>query len=214
MKQMVKKRFLFAILLVVFSFSAFAQQRVTDSLNNTYKQEILLNPINFIAGGFEVGYGKIRGNKNMRLLVGYYFLEEPSFLDDDDFSVDEKYTNMEGFRGEFQYLYLAPTRNNFRYYVGGFITLKNISLQVSKKVTMPTSSITTEYTAKAFAGSLGIIFGTRIYTYENIFVDVFTGGGLTIPFSSSNIDDVNFGAISPVKKSINPRGGLTLGYAF
>lgn len=62
--------------------------------------------------------------------------------------------------------------------------------------------------------SAGIILGMRQYVMDNIFFDAYIGGGVNIPVSSEKIDDVHLDVVNPYKRSINPRAGITFGYAF
>lgn len=212
-----KKHFLAIIVLLVacqLVNGQYRKQKDKDSANNTYNQAFLINPLNFFVGGFEIGYEKIKNTKSYKLFGGYYFLDNPSFYEDPDPVISDKYANLEGFRLEFQYLHIKPVKNDFRYYGGAYAVAKGMSMDVSRTAAGSSSTVTTDYTARAFSGSLGVIAGVRTYIYENIFMDAFIGGGITFPFSGSFIDDIHIDVVNPFKRSINPRAGFSVGIAF
>lgn len=202
------------------SFSAFSQQSLRDTTRNNYRQEFLLNPFAFFVGGFEVGYGSINKKQHLRRVFGgYYFAEDPGFYNDQDNTPtinnpEVTYKNMEGFRLEGQYLFLKPTDGGLRFYGGPFAVFKTINMDISRRVTTAQTTIISNYNARASSGILGVIAGARSYVMDNVFVDLYIGGGITVPFSSSNIDDVHLEVLNPYKRSINPRGNITIGLAF
>lgn len=219
------KKFLFFAVLLAITVTAFGQRRqhMRDSIRNTYRQEFLLNPFPFFVGGFEVGYGNINAKqRNHRIFAGYYYSDNPGFYNDEEgnngtvsSTVDVTYKNMEGFRIEGQYLFMRPTDGDIRLYFGPYAIFKTMSIDVSRvDRSSPTVSQTINYTARGTSGSFGVLLGLRTYLTDNFFVDYYVGGGLTIPFSGSNIDDVHLDVVNPYKKSINPRLGVSVGYAF
>lgn len=216
------KRYIFFAILFTIVFSSFGQQRLRDSVRNSYRQEFLLNPFSFFVGGFEVGYGNISAKQhNRRIFAGYYYSENPGFYNDGDGSsstinnTNVTYKNMEGFRLEGQYLFMKPTDGDIRLYFGPYAIFKTISMDVSK-VDRSSSTVTQtlNYKARGTSGSIGVMLGLRTYIMDNFFVDYYIGGGITIPFSGYNIDDVHLDVLNPYKRSVNPRLGATIGYAF
>ncbi len=217
------KRYLFFAILFTVVFSSFGQQRLRDSVRNSYKQEFLLNPLPFFVGGFEIGYGQINAKqRNHRIFAGYYYSDNPGYYNDEEgnngttnTTTTVTYRNMEGFRLEGQYLFMRPTDGDIRLYFGPYAIFKTISMDVSR-VDKSSSTVTqtVNYTAKGTSGSFGVLMGLRTYLTDNFFVDYYLGGGITIPFSGSNIDDVHLDVLNPYKRSINPRLGVTIGYAF
>jgi hypothetical protein len=211
---------IFLPLLLLFAMqTAFAQKgRTADSLRNTYNREFLLNPFSFFVGGFEMGYGMINSkNHAVRFFGGYYFSENPSsYNEEEPFGVTPTYTrkNMEGARFEFQYLLLKPASSGMRFYGGPYGVVKTISMDVSRTINGSSTVTTLNYKARATAVSAGILLGMRQYVMDNIFFDAYIGGGINIPVSSEKIDDVHLDVVNPYKRSINPRAGLTFGYAF
>ncbi len=209
-----KKGFI-TILLLLFCFSSsFAQQLKKDSLSDSYSQEFLLNAASFAVGGFEIGYGSISNSRNKRLFLGYYFMENPEFYNAEEFPVTTTHRNMEGFRAEFQYLFMKPTDAQKRFYGGGYALFKTINMDITKQATAGNTTTTLDYTANATAAGVGVIGGIRVYMIDNFFADLFIGGGIIIPVSSNNIDDVHLDVRNPYKRSINPRAGISFGIAF
>lgn len=209
-----KKALLAFTALILFCTHSFAQQTEKDSLSNTYKKEFLLNAASFAVGGFEIGYGQIKNNRNNRLFLGYYFSESPDFYGTEEFlPLATEYKNMEGFRAEFQHLFMKPTKSQLRYYGGGYAVFKTIRMDISKTAFSSSTTTSIDYTANAVSGGFGIIGGVRAYIIDNFFVDIYLGGGVIIPFSSKNIDDVHLDVLNPYKRSINPRAGISLGIA-
>lgn len=212
-----KKIFLPLLLLCIIQ-TAFAQKgRTADSLRNTYNREFLLNPLPFFVGGFEIGYGMINTkSRSLRFIGGYYFSENPgAYNDEEPLSSSPTYVrkNMEGARLEVQYLLMKPTTSGMRFYGGPYGVLKTISMDVSRTINGSSTVTTLNYKARATAISAGIVLGMRQYVMDNIFFDAYIGGGINIPVSSEKIDDVHLDVVNPYKRSINPRAGLTFGYA-
>ena len=121
------KKLIFSILALSIVLCAKAQSHHKDSVRNTYRQEVLLNPFAFFVGGFEMGYGKINAanNRLTRGFAGYYISENAEPYGDD-------FKNMEGARFEIQHLFIKPTDGRLRYYAGGFLVYKTI--KIDKKV--------------------------------------------------------------------------------
>ena len=46
------------------------------------------------------------------------------------------------------------------------------------------------------------------------FIDLFIGGGPTIPVGGGDGEYINLDVVNPYKRSINPKAGLTFGIAF
>ncbi len=198
------KKLIFSILALSIVLCAKAQSHHKDSVRNTYRQEVLLNPFAFFVGGFEMGYGKINAanNRLTRGFAGYYISENAEPYGDD-------FKNMEGARFEIQHLFIKPTDGRLRYYAGGFLVYKTI--KIDKKV-----SPTVNYfeTIKGSAVSFGLIVGVRNYVADNFFIDLFIGGGPTIPVGGGDGEYINLDVVNPYKRSINPKAGLTFGIAF
>lgn len=215
-----KKALLSIIALMLLCQVAEAQQKQAfkDSLRDSYTQEFVINPFSFFVGGFELGYGKIKNNRNTRGILGYYYSENPDFYDDgydNSFpSTTVKYKNMEGFRAEFQYLFMKPTDGGLKYYGGPYGIFKTIKMDITRTSVSSNATVVSDYVARGTSGSVGVIAGVRSFAFDNIFIDLYIGGGITFPFSGSNIDDVHLSVLNPYKRSINPRAGLTLGLAF
>ncbi|MDL5049500.1 hypothetical protein QQ054_26130 [Oscillatoria amoena NRMC-F 0135] len=213
-----KKIFLPLLLLCIIQTASAQKTRTADSLRNSYKREFLLSPLSFFVGGFEVGYGMINSKgRNLRFIGGYYFSENPgAYNEDEPLTSTPTYTrkNMEGARLEVQYLLMKPSTNGMRFYGGPYGVVKTISMDVSRTINGSSTVTTLNYKARATAVSAGIILGMRQYVMDNIFFDAYIGGGVNIPVSSEKIDDVHLDVVNPYKRSINPRAGITFGYAF
>lgn len=212
------KRCLLLLAIICISITTFAQQSHRDTIRNNFKQEFLLNPFSFFVGGFEVGYGSINAKQhNRRLFAGYYYSENPGFYNDESpiNNIEYTYKNMEGFRLEGQYLFMKPTDGGLRFYGGAYAIFKTIKMDITKVDRSSSTNIqTVNYNASATSGSVGIMAGARNYIMDNLFVDLYVGGGITMPFSSNSIDDVHLETLNPYKRSINPRAGITFGLAF
>lgn len=198
-----KKIFFIAVLAAV-GIQAAAQQGLKDSIKNTYRNEVLLRPLSFFVGGFEVGYGRITKNNkgNFRLLAGYFFSENAITYDG---RFDEA-SNMEGFKVEAQYLGTRPVDGGTRYYAGGYSYFKTISLDIKDNLR--------SYTANGSALGLGIILGIKSYAVDNFFLDFYLGGGPNISLAHTYEDDVDISVLNPYKRAIVPRAGLTVGLSF
>lgn len=182
---------------------AYSQSKKLDSLRTTYTQEFILNPLPFFVGGFEVGYGAVTPTTLKRATIGYYFSEEaPSYGSD--------LTNMEGIRIDLQYLKLKPMDGGMRFFLGGYLNYKAISMD--KEIQDVTTSKTVSVSGSAI--SVGVLFGMRTFLEENFFIDMYAGGGPTISLNRANEDDVHLPFVNPYKRSINPRLSLSVGIAF
>jgi len=218
-----KKIFLLSVAVLLFS-SAFSQKKALDSLRNTYKRGFMINPFSFFVGGFELGYGMMNSRmREAKIYAGYYFLENPGPYNDRDNNSTittnpnaTTFKNMEGARFEVQYLFFRPAEDALRYFVGGYATFKTIKMDVSKvnNTSGGSSTIRTDYTARGSALGVGIVLGIRGYIMDNLFVDIYTGGGINFSLDHRYEDDVNLDVVNPYKKAIIPRGGLSLGIAF
>lgn len=211
------KKLLFAVIISLLVYTqSFSQDLVRDSLLNTYKKEFYVSLANFAVGGFELGYGTIKGNRGAKLFLGYYSSSTPDFYDRDGDSRAPNatnYENMEGFRAEGQLVYTKAVTNRRRIYGGGYGLFKTISMDVIK----PNLGVNGEgikYTANGTSAGAGIIGGVKYYVFDNFFMDLYFGGGFIVPISGSNIDDVHLDIRNPYKRSVNPRGGITFGLAF
>lgn len=202
---MIKRHFkiVFPLLFILVSVNLNAQ-RYKDSILNSYRQEVLLNPFSFFVGGFEMGYGKTN-EKNTRIsrgFAGYYYSENAE-------SYGEDFKNMEGVRLEFQRLFTRPIDRTARYYVGGFVVFKTI------KIDHKTGPTVNNYeTLRGSALSFGLMVGMRNYITDNFFLDYYIGGGPTVPIGGGNGENINLDVVNPYKRSINPRAGLSLGISF
>lgn len=197
------KNSLIIILLLFFSVKVSAQARFSakDSARNTFKKEFLLNPFTFFISGFEVGYGRVFNNnkENFRILFAYYISENSNLYPDEA-------SNLEAYKIDLQYLFTRPVQGSLRYYLGGFLTYRNVKLDITGKPT--------NYVAKGSSASFGVIMGARSYLSENFFMDLYFGGGPTVPLNSSNENDVDRKLFFPVKRAVTPRAGLLFGISF
>jgi len=197
------KNSLIIALLLFFSVKVSAQYSfgAKDSARNTYKKEFLLNPFTFFISGFEVGYGRVFNNnkENFRVLFAYYISEGANLHRDEA-------SNLEAYKIDLQYLFTRPVQGSLRYYLGGFLTYRNIKLDIAGK---PTS-----YVAKGSSANFGVIMGARSYLSENFFFDLYFGGGPTVPLNSANVNDVDQKLFFPVKRAVTPRAGMLLGISF
>jgi hypothetical protein len=219
-----KKIFLLTFCLF-FVGQAFSQrQRQRDSINNNYRREFMINPLSFFVGGFELGYTKISPDRiGTRLYAGYYFSENAgSYGDNNNTSsssssstaVSANYKNMEGARLELQVFKMQPSKSDFLLYYGGYAVYKFINLDVSKTSNIGGATTTVDYKAKGAALGLGLILGMRNYVHDNIFLDIYAGGGLNLSLNHMYEDDVNISLVNPYKRSINPRAGISVGVSF
>jgi len=185
-------------------------------------RHFMLNPLSFTISGFEIGYGKCDEKNNYyRFYGGYYFSEEAGIYNDNDDGngfgqpiPTVKYKDMEQFRFEFQYAKMFSTVSTLQYYYGFYGIIKSLSAQVTRTSVNSSVILTSNYKARAFAASPGLILGVRQYFKQHVFVDIFGGGGITIPLDGTNVDDIHRGTILPYKRSINPRLGLSVGITF
>jgi hypothetical protein len=211
------------VIILVFCLFTVAQlsaqrQRLRDSVNNSYRREFLINPLSFLVGGFEVGYTKISPERvATRIYAGYYFSENAGSYDGNGSSTNgtsAKYKNMEGARFEIQLLKMKPAKSDFLIYYGGYAVYKFINLDVNKTTTTGSSTTTIDYVAKGSALSFGLVIGMRNYVHENIFLDMYAGGGMNISLNHMYEEDVHLPVVNPYKRSINPRAGISVGISF
>lgn len=208
---MIKRSLITVFVLVLFCFHTNAQrmsalmlkQQTNDSVLNSKTNEFVLNPLPFFVSGFEIGYGiYITETFNFKLVGGYYYSEEA-------YSYGSGFSNMEGFRAEAQYLMVKPVKRASRYYIGGYLVYKQISLLKENP-----ANNTIKDKLNASAGGIGLILGVRNYLSEGFFLDFNLGGGPTISIDETNAEEAHIPLVNPYKRSINPRAGMSIGILF
>lgn len=210
------KKSLFGLFLVLFSVSLSAQLELDDSATTVRfprKQALLVNPISLCIGGFEVGYSaEFSKDKNLSFLLGYYTGENSVLYGEkNETSLITKYKNFEAIKFEAHYYFLKSKGYDMTFYFGPFVTLKTASIEIEKQLSQSNLNISSAYKARATAASGGLMASVRFYLDNAFILDVYGGGGFTVPIAGEHRDDIHLPVVFPLEKSINPKFGISFG---
>lgn len=198
------KSFFLSLTLALSSLSLSAVTKFDEPVtkNGLYKKMIHLNPLALTIGGFEMGYERATTKKeSFYINAGYYLSSEAGALD-----LKDEYSNMNGFRLEAQYRFYRKPNNYIRnVYLAPFANFKTVSadhLDYIYSNVPPYTSTKLIQKHSATTVSFGYMLGMRRSIFENIYMDLGIGGGIFLPVSGDNHQELNIGLFSPYQKGV------------
>lgn len=210
----------FSLLVFLFFFSSFyAQSDSATYLVNSPEpfqrpqNNIFIQPLDFVVGGFTVGYERFFEKTALKVLSGYFVNENPTIYNNA--------TDLEGVRTEVQFkmFYRNDNKNeshSFDPYLAGYALFKYGSMTENTDdfFDYPSASYIEPYDVESAALGIGIYFGMQFFSLSGFTADAYLGGGVYIPTNNSGADELHLPVLNPYKRSIGPRCSFTIGYSF
>ncbi len=184
----------------------------TPSTARPTKVILSVQPFSLIAGGLDLAYEqKFSSLMTARFNFGY-------FLSADPIGYDDTFSDMDGFRAEFQlrrYIFSEKHQTPNGLYIAPYGLYRQISMMHEEWVFDPidgsgTSTIVKE---KASAASGGILVGVQFVSKSRITLDMFAGGGVFLPIEDLSSEEAHLPIVNPYKKTIAPKLGFSVGLA-
>lgn len=193
--------------------SALAQKEYSAlTRNNPYKKMIHFIPVPLLVGGFEMGYEKATAHKeSFYTQVGFYTSANPGLYK----LKNEGYSDMNGLKVEGEYRFYRKPNNYIKnVWIGPFVAFKTLSLKYTETIytttynpySVKTSTLNENRMASTVA--FGYMMGLRKSVFENIYLDLSLGGGVFLPVSGNNHEQLNIGLISPYQRGVQLRMNL------
>jgi hypothetical protein len=170
-------------------------------------------PLPLFVGGLEMAFEKPTSNKeSFYIQMGYYTSKSANPLN----IKEEGYSDMNGFKVEFQYRFYKKS-NNYKknMWISPFLNFKTLSsdFETTTAVSSGPPNYNTIYTTtnenlSASTVSFGYMLGLRRAMSENIYFDFSFGGGLFIPVSGDDHEALSIPVFNPYIKGIQFKGNL------
>lgn len=201
---------LIGFLLSSMVFIGSAQAQSDDTLPE-YNNHLSIEPFTFFAGGIQVGYERNLGEYGaIKLLVGYYHREDPTFLYPYGTllrGANAQLTAKRFFRTEKS----APVR----FYIGALAIYKYGELSTLDWVDSPLSMVPIERDYNASALGLGTVFGLAIYTKPGFYMDFSLGGMMAFSLGDQEgAEALHEPIVNPYLSGVAPRMNVGIGYSF
>jgi len=177
--------------------------------SQSFKSLIHIMPLSLTVGGLEAGFEKpVSPKQSFKIDAGVYLSQNAGALK----IKDEGYSDMSGFRTEMQYRFYKRTNNySNNLFIGPYINIKTMSAKYQGFIYNPNGFPTAVNTIhSASSASFGYLMGFRNNVMENIFLDFYFGGGINLPISGNNHEELNIPFFSPYQKGTQLKGGFSV----
>ena len=178
------------------------------AMEKVYRRKTIFSfqPLSLFGFGLQAGYErKVSAVNSIKATAGYYAAAEPYFYD------SFKVKAMEGFQLELQpRVYVQQAIHGL--YLGGYVLYKYIHF--NKQSTIYANGTTPEqYTTEASAWGGGFVIGVQQVLASRVVIDLNIGAGFIKPIAG-DIETAHLNLVNPYKNTINPKLGVSIGFAF